>query len=148
MKLMIRLATFPIAVLLVPAIVLVSCSAPAEISITKAWARSAAAGDNGAVYFMVENPTSQEDSLVNVYSQVADAAEVHVSKISENGVVSMEPQEIVHVAPDSQVEFAPGGLHVMLIRLNRDLLEGDVVELTLEFERAGEIAIMATVGEP
>ncbi|KAA3644050.1 MAG: copper chaperone PCu(A)C [Chloroflexi bacterium] len=143
-----RRSIYPFTASFVLTIILVGCSSPGELSISQAWARPATAGNNGAVYFMVENPTSQEDALINVRSRVADAAEVHLSIVSESGVVSMEPQETVHFAPDSQVEFAPGGLHVMLIRLNQDLFEGDVVELILEFERAGEIEIMAPIGEP
>ena len=135
-------------VLLAITIALVGCTNSSKLSIFEPWARPATTGDNSAVYFMVENPTNQEDSLVNVRSQVADAAEVHLSMVSDSGVASMEPQGIVQFAPNSQVEFAPGGLHVMLIRLNQDLFEGDVVELVLEFERAGEITIMAPVGEP
>ncbi len=46
------------------------------------------------------------------------------------------------------IEFAPGGLHIMLIDLHRDLLVGERFELVLVFEEAGEIMVESEVRAP
>ena len=65
-----------------------------------------------------------------------------------NGVMSMQPQESVPVPAQGTVEFKAGGLHVMLINLNRDLKVGDTFTVTLNFQNAGEITVDVTVKEP
>jgi copper(I)-binding protein len=46
------------------------------------------------------------------------------------------------------VEFEPGGLHVMLVNLSRDLKSGDQFKITLNFQNAGDMALDAEVMEP
>ena len=64
------------------------------------------------------------------------------------GVMMMVQQENVHVGAQSQIEFTPGGLHVMLIGLNQDLNPGDTFQVTLNFENAGRITLDVPVREP
>ena len=64
-----------------------------------------------------------------------------------NGVMSMQMQEAVTVPSGKTLEFKPGGLHVMLIRLNQDLKIGDTISLTLIFEKTGSRTIVVTVKE-
>ena len=65
----------------------------------------------------------------------------------ESQVMRMVKQENVPVPGGGKVEFAPGGLHVMLIGLNADLAVGDTIEVTLTFEKAGEITLQVPVKE-
>lgn len=46
------------------------------------------------------------------------------------------------------VAFKPGGLHVMLMDLERDLKPGDTFSLTLKFEKAGARSVQVTVRQP
>lgn len=112
-----------------------------KLTVTDLWARSAAAGQNGVVYFVIDNQTGQDDTLLEVRGEVAEAVEVHLSKMDENGVMSMERQESIPVPARSVVEFKPGGLHVMLIALKNDLQTGDTFQITLVFQNAGEIEL-------
>jgi copper(I)-binding protein len=59
--------------------------------------------------------------------------------------MSMHPQESVLVPGRGQVIFEPGGLHVMLVGLQQDLVEGDEIDLTLRFQEAGEITLQVAV---
>jgi len=45
------------------------------------------------------------------------------------------------------VELKPGSYHIMLIGLKQDLKPGDRIEITLRFEKAGEIKVNAPVRE-
>jgi len=123
--------------------------APAKITtgvldVKSAWARPAAQGDNGAVYFMIENGTENDDSLISASSDVAGTVELHLSQ-AKGDHMSMHHQETVNVAAGDAVVFSPGGLHVMLVGLTRDLKAGDTFKLTLVFENAGEKKITVTV---
>ena len=127
---------------------LVACQ-PAKIStgvldVKNVWARPAANGDNGAVYFTIENGTAQDDVLNSVQTDIATAVELHIS-VMEGDHMSMHQQEVVTIPDGESVEFTPGGLHVMLIGLVRELKAGDTFDVTLEFENAGEKIVTVTV---
>jgi copper(I)-binding protein len=124
------------------------CGGGNEMAEKNIWARPAVAGQNSAVYFDVDNATNQDDLILEVRGDVAEAIEVHMSKMDKNGVMSMERQESVSVPAKSAVEFKPGGLHVMLINLRDELEIGDTFELTLVFQNAGEVTISVPVREP
>jgi copper(I)-binding protein len=122
----------------------IGCSG-GELAVTGIWARSAASGQNGAVYFVIENQTGQDDTLMDVRGDTAEAVEVHLSQMDDKDVMTMERQESVSIPAKSSVEFKPGGLHVMLIGLKKDLQMGDTFDITLVFQNAGEININVPV---
>jgi copper(I)-binding protein len=66
----------------------------------------------------------------------------------EGGVMTMVQQENVPVEAQSQVQFKPGGLHVMLIGLKQELNPGDSFTIRLNFEKAGQITLDVTVSTP
>lgn len=117
------------------------------LTVNDAWARSASAGENGAAYFMIENGTNSDDTLLSVSSDIAQATEVHMSMADSNGVMSMNMQEMVGIPAKGNVEFKTGGLHVMFINLNQDLKVGDTISLTLNFKNAGSMTIEIPVRE-
>lgn len=120
-----------------------------QIKIEDAWARpSAGAEMNGAIYFRIVNDGKEADKLISADTPSAQAAEVHESMADDNGVMSMKPRENVEVSAGEEVEFKPGGLHIMLVNLKQPLTVGDEVQLTLHFEKAGEIQLNVKVREP
>ncbi|MAT42716.1 MAG: hypothetical protein CL609_10265 [Anaerolineaceae bacterium] len=120
-----------------------------QIKIEDAWARPSAGVDmNGAIYFQIVNDGKEADKLISAYTPSAQAAEVHESMADDNGVMSMTPRENVEVSAGGEVEFKPGGLHIMLVDLKQPLAVGDEVSLTLRFEKAGEIVLNVKVREP
>ena len=111
-----------------------SCAAPASqaVEVRDAWARPAAQGANGAVYFILHNGSSQADELVAVSSEVAEAVEMHESTMSGD-VMEMHQLASVPLGAGKEVMFEPGGLHIMLIGLKQELKTGDEFEITLQF---------------
>jgi hypothetical protein len=114
-----------------------------SITIDRPWARPAAAG-NSAAYFTVAN-AGGADRLVGVASEVAAAVEMHSTTIDAQGVGRMVPVQAVDIPAGGQARFAPGGLHVMLIGLQRPLAQGQEFPLTLTFERAGPVTVAVAV---
>lgn len=107
-----------------------------------AWARpSIGSTGNSAAYMKVMNHGDAADRLVDAKSDVARKTELH-THIMEGNVAKMRRVEGgVEVPAKGDVEFKPGGLHVMLIGLKSKLAEGDSFPLTLVFEKKGEVVV-------
>ncbi len=118
-----------------------------QIVVKDAWARPAAAGENGAAFMTITNAWSEDDALLAAASDVAAAVEIHRTTMKD-GVMTMSPQERVALPSGEQVVFQPGGLHIMLINLQRDLQVGDTFTLTLTFENVAPQTITVRVQEP
>ena len=59
--------------------------------------------------------------------------------------MKMRQVQAVDVPAGGDVTFEPSGYHVMLMDLKAPLKEGDLLPITLVFEKAGEIKLEATV---
>jgi periplasmic copper chaperone A len=107
----------------------------------------AMSGGRSAAYMQIRNGSGTADRLVRASSDVATTVEIH-NVIMENDVAQMRPVEAIDVPANGSVELRPGGYHVMLLGLTRDLTPGETVRLTLTFERAGDVQVDAPVREP
>lgn len=135
-------ATF---ILLLIILITSACGKSDGIVVLDAWARPGFRGDNSAVYLTINNQTNQRDGLIGANSDVAGGAEMHLSKMDAAGTMTMERQDLVVIPAKDSIELAPGGLHIMLVILGKDLSVGDTFPLTLEFQRAGDITIEVEV---
>lgn len=137
-----------IIVLLLSTVLLLSaCGAKEGIEISDAWARQAMQGMTSAVYFVIQNHNAEADELIGAASDVADAVEIHESRM-EGDVMKMSRVGSVALEPSVKVEFMPGGYHVMLINLRQDLKAGDEIEVTLQFKNSPDIMLTVPVKEP
>jgi len=117
-----------------------------ELVIETAWARKPL-GANGAAYVAVRNEGGEPDRLIGVATDVAERAELHTHAM-EDGVMRMRPLDALEVHPGEPAVMQPGGTHIMLMGMTRELSEGDRFALTLRFERAGEVEVVARVMAP
>ena len=104
-------------------------------------------GGASAAYLTIRNNGQAADRLINVHSDVAEFAEIHTSQTTE-GVTSMEKVDSVEIPAQGTVVLEPGGMHIMLIGLKRDLQPGDTIQLTLEFEQSSPLEVQAEVRLP
>lgn len=103
--------------------------------------------DNAAMYFTATNQTGEDDRLIAAETDVADRVELHISSMSDDGIMSMNRQTDFQVDAGADLLLEPGGKHLMLFDV--DPLEvGDTVTVQVEFEHAGTIQIEAVVVEP
>ncbi len=135
-----------ISLLTLLVVFLVACQPAAGLTVSDAWARPGMAGGNSGAFFLIENP-GEADTLLSAASDISEAVELHRT-IMEGDVMQMQPQESVPVPAGETVAFQPGGLHVMFIGLKADLVPGDTFELTLTFEKAGEVVLQVEVRQP
>jgi copper(I)-binding protein len=95
-------------------------------------------------YLTIKNTGSTPDKLLKAQGDVAASVELH-TMTETNGVMEMRPVDSIEIPANGEVQLKPGGFHVMLIGLKKDLKAGDTVPLTLQFEKAGTIQVVATV---
>jgi copper(I)-binding protein len=134
-------------VLLCLLLVTAACSSK-SLQVSEVWARPGEAGGTSAVYFVVTNPSSQDDALLGAASQAAETVEMHMSMMQENETMTMMHQESIPVPAGDTVEFTPGGLHLMLIDLAEALEPGDIFQVTLDFQNSGKMSLDAEVKAP
>lgn len=148
--------------------------AAAEVEVDDAWIRPVTdltASDRSAAYVVITGG-SEDDALVaaSVPADVAGTVEIHETVAAEepsdssmatttsmgqgmddggtSGMMEMREVEEIAVPADATVELEPGGFHVMLLDVQRELTPGETIELTLTFEVAGEMTVQAEVREP
>lgn len=97
----------------------------------------------GVVYLRIESDAAA-DRLLGIRSDVAARTEIHETTL-DGGVMRMRPVQALDIAAGTTVEFEPGGLHVMLLDLRRELRAGDTFDVTLNFERAGPMPVTVHV---
>lgn len=103
-------------------------------------------GAVSAGYMTLRNDDTEADRLVGASSDIAGEVQLHTSEMKDN-VMSMRQVEAIDVPPSGTVALEPGGFHLMLLDIKRELKAGETVKLTLQFERAGTVEIDATVRE-
>jgi copper(I)-binding protein len=99
---------------------------------------------NGAAYVTIHNQGATPDALVRATSDAAHTVELH-EVVNDGGVMRMRPIEKLPIPPGATVRLEPGGYHVMLLGLTRDLKPGETVTVDLTFERAGTITVAAPI---
>ncbi|MCH8315432.1 MAG: SCO family protein [Planctomycetes bacterium] len=102
----------------------------------------------GVVYLSIVNQSDRSDRLLSVHSSVCSVAEMHKTTMDGNHMRMVSVQGGVEIPAGETTEFAPGGLHIMLIDLHHDLLAGERFELVLVFREAGEIIVNCEVRAP
>jgi len=115
-----------------------------KINIENAWVRPAGKGMNSALYLSIKNNNTTSDILYKVGSDAAELVQMHQT-VEKNGMAAMQRVKSVTIPAHKTIEFKPGGYHVMLIELKRDLNAGEKISFTLYFKRAGRIKVQAEV---
>lgn len=133
--------------LLLGALLLGACSQVEDVEAHEYWARPAAMGGTSAVYMMLHNHTKNDDVLIGASTDVAEAAELHLSAMDANGVMTMTPQSQIDLPAGGEIEFQPGGYHIMLVNLKKDLNVGDKITLVLHFKNHEDITLTVPVQE-
>ena len=117
---------------------------PAGPVVSDAWARPAQQGANGAIYLTLENADTVDLHITGVSTNVARSATLHETTTQGN-ITGMTPRPDVAVVRGATVAMRPGGLHVMLTSLARELRAGDSVPLTLRFADGRSVRTAAVV---
>lgn len=113
-----------------------------DIAVENAWSRaSIGVSRPGAAYMTVRNTGNESVTLTGLSTDLAIMPEIHRSTTNEQGVSSMSPAGDLAMAPGETISLEPGGLHVMLMQLQRPMTEDDNFLLTLEFSDGGTVQV-------
>ena len=117
------------------------------IHVEDAYAR--VSGENAksaAVFMTLMSHSVEDDRLLSVTSDAADRAELHTHTLDSNGVMHMgEVTEGFPIVGEKAHMLDRGGDHIMLLGLKTGLKQGDIVTVTLKFERGEELVVEVPV---
>ena len=113
-----------------------------KIKINDPWMRPSSEKMATALYFIIENKSEKADTLFQVDSDLAERVEIHET-YSEGEMVGMRKVNIIVIEGKSSFELKPGAHHIMLMKLKKNINDGDKGEFVLHFKQAGEIKITA-----
>jgi periplasmic copper chaperone A len=120
--------------------VMLPLAAHAEVVVSDPWARaSILASRPGAAYVTAES--DEDDRLIGASTPMADRVMIHAIETDTKGVGRMVHRKTLDLPAGEAVNFAPGGMHLMLMDLSEKLVEGTTFPLTLHFEAAGEVTV-------
>jgi periplasmic copper chaperone A len=100
----------------------------------------------GGGFVSVYNTGTEDDRLLSAASPEAENTQLH-NMIMDNGVMVMREFENGIAIPAGAVTaLKPGGMHIMFIDAAKPFEKGTTVDVTLTFEKAGEITLKLPVG--
>lgn len=116
-----------------------------KLELSGGWARPTASGATGGAYLTIANGTASTDTLISASSYAAQKVEIHESYKTDEGTMGMRPAGMQTIAAGNTLNLKPGGLHLMMMEMKRDLAVGDSLTLSLQFARVGKKKITIPV---
>lgn len=96
-------------------------------------------------FLTISNMGETDDRLVAVSTSVAERGEVHEMAMDGDTMKMRKLADGLVIPAGESVELKPGGYHLMFMKLNQPLVEGEMVDVTLEFENAGTTTVSFSV---
>lgn len=137
-----------LALLFFPLLLSACLDKGSNVSIAEAYAfATAPSAPNGAIFMTIENDGGA-DRLVSATSDAADRVEIHEMAM-EGGTMKMRQLVDGLVVPaNGSAELSPHGNHIMLMGLKAPLTEGETLDVTLTFEKAGDMTFPVMISKP
>lgn len=94
-------------------------------------------------FVSLTNHQEEDDTLIaaRISSDVAGMVQLHQMKMDGDVMQMSEIEGGINVPAGETITLQPGGLHIMLMQMPGGLAEGQTHEMTLVFEKAGEIEV-------
>jgi copper(I)-binding protein len=126
---------------------LLALNAQAQTTVKDPWVRGTVANQKATGMF-AQLVSANGGKLVSAASPVAGVVEIHEMAM-DGSVMKMRAVSAIELPAGKPVDLKPGGYHVMLMDLKKDLKPGDTVPVTLVVEGADKkretIEVKATV---
>jgi copper(I)-binding protein len=118
-----------------------------DIVIEGAYARaSGKSAKSGAAFMMIKNTGTENDRLIKATSSASKRLETHTHIMTDDGIMQMrEVEEGFEIPAKGMHMLQRGGDHLMFMGLNGPMNDGDVLSVTMTFEKAGEITVKIPV---
>ena len=110
-----------------------------DLTLSHLQLRATVAGaPTSAAYLTIENHGKTADKLLGIDCACAASAMMHRTQ-TKGGISSMSMVGELDIPAGGTVSFSPNGLHVMLVGLKGPLKAGGLQQMTLRFQKAGEV---------
>jgi copper(I)-binding protein len=109
--------------------------AAAQVVVSDPWIRATVPGQMATGAFMKITSTTPA-RLVEAACPIAGVVEIHEMAL-QNNVMRMRAVDAVELPAGREVALKPGGFHVMLLDLQRQVKAGETIPVTLVIETAG-----------
>jgi len=99
----------------------------------------------GAGYLTITNNGKNDDKLIFVTGIISPTIEIHTMSVENNIMKMQEIKGGLTIPAGQSVTLQAGGLHLMFMNLPQQLKDGEKYDVTLVFEKAGEIDVTFNV---
>jgi hypothetical protein len=129
--------------LLILGLLLPTC-ALADLDIVDAWIKNLPPSvPVRAGYMTIHNPGETAVGIVSIRSDAFASIEIHRS-VMQDGMMRMEPVEVLSIPAGESRRLAPGGYHLMMQPLQATR-PGQKIEIVLQFDDGSEQRLTMTV---
>lgn len=91
---------------------------------------------------LIMNTGNAADKLISGSSPACTSIEVHEMVMKADGTMGMNLlDKPLEIPTGGQVELKPGDLHIMCIMKNEQFIPGATINLTLKFEKFGDVVV-------
>lgn len=125
-----------------------STQAAGPVEVTSAWAKAAKAPGMSGVFGTVKNTSDKDVKITGVTSPASPEMQLHVTEKDASGTMVMkEASDGFTIKAGETFQLAPGANHIMFMKLSKDLLAGETVDVTLELSDGQKAAFSAQIRE-
>lgn len=94
----------------------------------------------------IRNEGEVGDALIGASSPISERAKLHIHSMDDQGVMRMrEIDGSITLPGRNAIRLEPGGMHVMLLGINRPLIQGNTFPLTLSLRSGRVLDILVEV---
>jgi hypothetical protein len=130
--------------LLLLLVLLLPASALADLEIVDAWIKNLPPSvPLRAGYMTLRNPGASAVRITSIRGEAFASIEIHRS-VMQDGMMRMEPVEMLSIAAGESRKLAPGGYHLMMQPL-QPTRPGQELEIVLQFDDGSEQRLTMTV---
>ncbi|MEM7719175.1 MAG: copper chaperone PCu(A)C [Pseudomonadota bacterium] len=96
-------------------------------------------------FLTITNNGETDDVLMSVSSAISERGEVHEMAMEGDTMRMRQLADGLVIPAGATVELKPGGYHLMFMKLNQPLVEGEMMDATLMFKNAGSVTLPFTI---
>lgn len=112
-----------------------------NLTISDQWVR-VTANTVTAAYMVITN-SGEADTLIKASTPLTANVQLH-EVVSDGATSKMQPKEGGFPVPaNGEVSLRPGSYHIMMLDLKEPVTDGQIVTITVTFEKAGDVTITA-----
>ena len=113
-----------------------------DLTLQHPWSRATPGGAKvGGAYVTIVNAGEEPDRLVGGSAEIADRFEIHEMSVADGVMTMRHLPDGLEIPAGGEVVLKPGSYHIMLMGLERPLVQGERIAGTLAFEKAGPVAV-------